>query len=444
MKKKLFICSLVVAMNAMLAIGCTGNKIEPETETEILDESTEENYILGKEFTLKLNETVDVEGLFEITLIDRYDMYDGGEEGKTQITINGETYTMFIGLSENNNDKHYPRMIGNTVLPYKVEVKEFTDEGPVVICSERVFPEPLVLSGNSEDVIVTDDYEYVIGEKCNLFIDKGCTISGDTLVIIENIMTELENESGLKFNNESVYSQVPDDLGRNYFDDEYWNDYNRYGKDNINIYLINISEDDNRISCANNRACVLMNDDYNFKEYGIGTAAHEIAHVLQGSNFESFDTKITEGFAVYWSLKMIGAFPEYQLSEESLHADETEKYYYFGTSELNEDTAEELYMTEWDRSEGNQPYEYGFGLMTYLYETYSLEKVNEFFQILSDRLMNERLKDPSGKQLWEVYKFAPDSWSYEIDGEELKNFFGEDVFKAFGKWYRENEKRFSY
>ena len=447
MKRKFMYLFIAFALNASILTGCASNSTDDnvssvtETDTEENEQSVEE-YVLGKEFTLKLNEKINVDGCFDITLVDRYSMYDGGEEGKTEITVDGETYVMYIGLSENNGDKHYPRMEGNTVLPYSVEVKKFTDNGPVVVCNKREFPEPLVLSGNAEDIIVTDDYEYVIGEKCNIFIDKGCTISGDTLTVIENVMTELENETGLKFNNSSVYTQCPDDLGRGYFDAEYWNDYNRYGKDNINIYLINLPEGDTRISCADRRCCVLMNDDYNFKEYGISTMAHEISHVLQRSNFDNFDDKLSEGFAVYWSLKMIDAFPEYRLPEDSENKDETPAYYHFNTEPLNGNSAENLYMKKWDRMDGNQPYEYGFGLMTYLYETYSVEEVNEFFEVLSKRLMDIRLADPTGEILWNQFKFPGDYFTYEIDAEELKKYFGDEILTLFGKWYEANEKRF--
>lgn len=93
--------------------------------------------------------------------------------------------------------------------------------------------------------------------------------------------------------------------------------------------------------------------------------------------------------------------------------------------------------------DGNQPYEYGFGLMTYLYETYSSEEVNDFYDYLDEKLLAERSsqlnEDLSDEELlYNIY----DPGSLEFEANILKEYFGEDIFQKFGKWYSDNNKRF--
>lgn len=301
------------------------------------------------------------------------------------------------------------------------------------------FPEPLVLSGNPDDVIETEDYEYIIGEKCVIFVDKGCKINGDLLVVIEDIMTELENQTGMTFNNDSIYNNEEIN-GRieSYFGADYWNGY-RGGDERINIILTNDSERKGLVSYATGRATVFVNPNFKIHKYGIGPVVHELSHVLQMSNHDYYHDKLSEGFAAYWEVNLVKNLPQYAMPEE----DPDEKYFGFHSEDLNAQNAETIFLKDYDRMDGNQPYEYGFGLMTFLYETYSSEEVNNFYDYLDEKLLAERSsqlnEDLSDEELlYNIY----DPGSLEFEANILKEYFGEDIFQKFGKWYSDNNKRF--
>lgn len=303
----------------------------------------------------------------------------------------------------------------------------------------KKYPEPLELSGNPEDVVETDDYEYIIGEKCVIFVDKGCKIPGDLVVVIEDVMTALENETGMTFNNDGFYNNEDSkDWIISYFGKDYWNGFSG-GKEKINIILCNDNEHEGLVSCATDRTAVFINPDFKVHKYGIGPVAHELTHVLMDCNHDYYENKISEGFATYWQVNLIKALPQYAIPT----VDADEKYFGLYKENLNAQTAESLFLKDYSRMDGNQPYEYGFGLVTYLYETYSLDEVNGFLNCLDERLLNYKRQQADEK--WtdeEFYENMMFMGSLEFEAEVVKEYFGDDFFTKFGKWYSDNKNRF--
>ena len=337
----------------------------------------------------------------------------------TTSDFTSDTSTVSENLNESSAD----------TIEVSENVAETNDESPAL----------LELSGNPDDVVQTEDNAYIVGDKCVIFIEKGCKIPGNFLVAVEDVITELENQTGTKFNNDSIYNEVHcGEILEYYYGPDYWNGY--YG-DSDKVYIVLINEDEHKdaIPCAMSRTALFVDPYIQVNEQGIGVVGHELLHSLMWCNHEHYESKITEGLASYWQVNLVQYLPEYAVS----YYDKDESYFGFHDGEINAQTAETLYLTEYDRTDGNQPYEYGFGLITYLYETYSVDGVNDFLTYLDTKLMEERRKQ--GEEDWtdeELYNNIYDVDSLEFEVNILKEYYGEDFFTEFGTWYSDNESRF--
>ncbi len=143
------------------------------------------------------------------------------------------------------------------------------------------------------------------------------------------------------------------------------------------------------------------------------TLAHELFHCLNFRNGSELCTAINEGFSTYWTQKAIEelVFPS-SFDGYSNYSDAT-------LQGLTPQNAEQLFLDV--DEDGWFGYLYGFRLMHYLMEVEGFDRFMEFSQLL------ERISPyPSHAQM------VP----------ELKAFFGDDFFQAFGTWFVQNKNRF--
>lgn len=451
-KKLLFVTVLSVAMlmagcsakteateskdNSEVVIEINGDLGDEETE----DEASNNEYSYGDEITIKLNETIVVEGQYEFTLDEIYEV-----TGAASFTVNRD--------GQNRNVTIYPKDDGSSfeyneipmvVPPYVIETKEIGDSSVTMTLSKREFPEPMVLSGNPDDMYEIEDYSYVVGERADLFFDKGITVPGDTLDLVETVITELEEETGLKFFNDTVYSNLPGSVSRdNLYGSDPWNGYNKYGSEKIVIYfVVNKDPDQRYISYSHNNCVVLYDEDFDFHGYSLNTISHELAHSLSAANFDSFERILTEGFGSYWGRRISILHPEF--IDPDLEWKLNAEYYWSLYPPMTAETAEEMYVQDFDRMENSSYYEYGFQLMTYLYETYTTEEINAFFTDLSAELMAQRKQEyPNVDDLLRV-GIVDDISTLEFERDFIMEYFGEDFFTKLGTWAEENADRFSW
>lgn len=87
-------------------------------------------------------------------------------------------------------------------------------------------------------------------------------------------------------------------------------------------------------------------------------------------------------------------------------------------------------------------YDYGFQLMTYLYENYPLEKINDFYEKLSDEIWAYRLANDEDALDLVNAGYLGDASTPELEMEFMKTYWGQDFFEKFGTWDRKNKKRF--
>ncbi len=462
MKNEKFRIVLTACVATLFVFGCNEAEVLPESiesesvqpisseaETpEIIEEEPE--FVLDKEVDVPYNESVDFDGLFEISFAEPSEggaIYDYTSKGT--MIIDGKTLSLVFNKNSgtDKSDMYIPEL---ELIPYDVDIVSYSVDSVKVKCRLKKDPENTVtLSGNPEDVYESEDYGCIVGEKCVIFVDKGCKVPGDYLVALENTIDKLEENTGMNYSNDSVYNDYYSLNGwiESYYGEDYWDGFSG-GKDRINIILTNDNEREGLISCAFERMAVFANPDFKIHKYGPDTMIHELSHCLQMTNHESYSKKLSEGFATYWEVQLSDDLAETVGIKKEDYSPKDESYYAFSDGDLNASTAEALFGKEYERMDGNQPYEYGFALMTYLYESYSVEEVNEFFDLLDEKIWQRRLElketewsmnDFSDKELVSI---LGDASSEELEAEALKEYFGDDVFKKFGQWYSDNKSRF--
>ena len=134
----------------------------------------------------------------------------------------------------------------------------------------------LELSGNSEDVIVTDVNSYYESKRFFLFIEKGCKIYGDIAVKLEGIMDELEEKYSLSFTKQFFDGDT--DWREFYFDGSYQGI--NVDCEKINIMIMDY-KDDGRVEWAANNQVMLFDEDLDPDGPYIEAVYHELTHVLR-------------------------------------------------------------------------------------------------------------------------------------------------------------------
>lgn len=392
---------------------------EDNGESESVVEVVEPDYYFDEEFALSLGDTVKLEEgiLFSLKTLD----YLEETENYRVDYIMSKDDTFYPGrFFMDKEGTTYPSI--DVYNPYPITFVDVNESQAVFSVSNAPeIPAPMEISGNAEDVYTTDDFEYVAGDRCILYLDKGVSFHGNIMEDLENIMSAVEKESGFEFYVENKYSAIrTDGIREIYYEEDPWPGVDEFNE-KIAVYVVNRPER-HLVSCAFERAIVIVADDFDIQTEGIYAFAHELCHTINFRNGEQLNRKLTEGFACYMGARVAKSLTQYPTSDEM-----EESYYGTFPEKLNHSTAEELFLKEYnDYAYDFKEYQYGMYFVTYLYETYGDRAFRDLLQAVNEK-NDENYTLPTN----------------EIQVEALKECFSENIFAEFGDWYNINKDRFA-
>lgn len=338
------------------------------------------------------------------------------------LTKDGNEYNGYAFLEENAVADFYPDVYN----PYRIRFIEVERGEENLTAGFRISdvkeaPDAMTVSGKESDTYTTTDYEYVVGEKCILYLDKDVTFQGNIIQVIECVMDGIEEETGYKFYVDNKYSGVrTDGIRELYYGSNPWPGVDEFNE-KIAVYIVN-RPDEYFMSCAFERAVVITYFDFDLETEGVYAMAHELTHTILMRNAESLNTKLSEGYAFLIGSRVAEKFPEYPLTDMAL-----EQSYGKFPFPLDASNAEGIFMTEYDDYVADfKNYQYGVYFMTYILESYGNGGFHDFISCLNQK--NE-----------DNYVSPTD----EMIVEALKETFSDTVFEDFGNWYAQNKSRFT-
>lgn len=309
--------------------------------------------------------------------------------------------------------------ISTSISASEQEVVESTDASTEQELEQPVFKAPVKIevSGNKEDVIVTESDCYIEGESVIIYLQKGLTVPGDIVVITEKIMQDLCDVSGLNFD-PNYYPPYPMECRDLYYEPGLFAEINKDAA-KINILVVDLEDGYVEWACDHNAILDIADYDYEYSLYQ--TIYHELAHVLHHRNGVGLSPTLNEGYATYLSSKTLrtNQMADWNTIQHYFPADFDESLIAGG---------EETFTV--DLSDREDPYNYGFRLLTFLSETYGDDI---FAKILAEATAQgyDSGYDPNNKEA-------------SIDADTLqmisiiKSQTSEDVFEQFATWYTDN------
>lgn len=444
---------LISGLIVTLLAGCNKNvtqteEIKPEVITEVIDEVDEEPVVEetkplfdgtivkpDEAFEMRVGEKVMVEGdekfvlkLTKINYSEKYKIHIVTFEGE----IPGVTSEVYI--FENSEEEKelynldYDYVVTGDYIPHNMTALDVKDDYVQISLSDLINPpEAYSLSGNADDIIELGDYEYVESDMAFIYLSKDMKYPGNLATIIDDIMYSLEDETGYGFYPENPYNNSSTNINitaKTYLGENPWEGVNPY-HDKVNIFIFK-DNGENLISNAGNKEVVLIKEDFLNDDGTISTyepISHELTHVLFGINSGECQSKIiNEGLAEFYQTKaLLNISDKYELTERE------KKYTYGLLDNLTTSNAEALFIEDYQNDNSRMgEYQYGFFLITYLTETYGNDTLTEFFDVLNTKHRSN------------------DSYDSDLVCENLKEFYGENIFSDFAKWYSENKSKYDW
>ncbi len=276
----------------------------------------------------------------------------------------------------------------------------------------------LELSGNSEDVIVTDVNSYYESERFFLYIEKGCKIYGDIAVKLEGIMDELEEKYSLSFTKQFFDGDT--DWREFYFDGSYQGI--NVDCEKINIMIMDY-KDDGRVEWAANNQVMLFDEDLDPDGPYIEAVYHELTHVLRLNQSQQLGVIFEEGLALNSEYRLM---QKHNLEVWSIFIytrDDSFINPYDESDILND--AEQAFrdIEAAERDEYQKEYQYGIRFVTFLIEEYGENVIKD----ISDTATASNLQYGDTDMVISIIKQAT----------------SEDVFERFSAWLPEGWDRFS-
>lgn len=370
----------------------------------------------------------DEEFMMELTIISHYDGH-GPYTAYFNVTNGDRLYEVLVEEQSEELIETYEltdKYFITGYIPHLMTVEDMTKEYITFSLSDIVVPkEAVMLSGNAEDVFEPEDYEYIETDMAFVYFDKEVKYPGNLAQVIDDTMYAVEEETGYKFYPEEEYNTCRCiRTAETYYGSNPWYGVNPYN-DKINIFIVKDRGEGLR-SCASSKEIVFSNENFLEKDGSIksyNTIAHELIHVLFSNDTGECSSKIiNEGLAMYYAIKVSKVLStDYPVEKEGMiYEDDGAPY------NLSEKNAEKLFLEDYIDSKTicEQEYAYGFFFITYLTETYGKDTVKEFFDVLNT-------------------KHGPrDCYYPDFICENLKEFYGEDLFTEFGKWFLQNKSKY--
>ena len=411
MKKLALLLGLIMIFSFSLvevSNGAAATVVKKAASTTV---KTADKYVhvsFNKEFTLKSGQMAKVDGanviLKIVSPLDK-PKFNGGNPVVIQYSVTAKGKT--IEQSFIHDQDGMQNMFG-AFNPYEVTIVNY-GKGFIKakIAKETVADPPLVLSGDVSDQYTTKKQEYVVSDKFVLYLDKGVTVNGNVMTIIKRIMDDIEKQTGLKYNVNTIYSKYATDVCEINFDEP--RKFRAVDPQNkkIGIYVVN---DNSKTPYAFESGILVTANDILLDTGNNSAVIHELCHTVHLRNGENLGGIMTEGFATYMTMKVIE-------NDKTLNSDfDSMSNYSNYETEITKETAEDLFINTsdtWDR------YLYGFRFTNFLYKTYG-DKV--FINILNKANQSH---DKYGNQLPVKTVLAA-----------VKSQTSEDVFIRFAEWYQ--------
>lgn len=283
-------------------------------------------------------------------------------------------------------------------------------------------PTRIEVSGNHEDVIVTESDCYIEGDSVIIYLQKGLSVPGDILVLTEKIMADLSEVSGFSF--EKSYGEEGAMECRDmYYEEGLFAEINK-DADKVNILVVDLEP--GYVEWASDHNAILDVDNYDYSYSLYQTIYHELSHVLHHRNGVGLSSTFNEGYATYLTHKTL-------LAKDMTDWNTIQHYFPMEFDEQLIQKGEEAFRAEFD--DRDLPYNYGFRLLMFLTDTYGDDI---FAKILAEATRQEYNAgfDPNNKDE-----------SLKQDSLQLisiiKSQTSEDVFDQFATWYSENWTRFA-
>lgn len=417
--RKLFLLGLMLSLGLSLSACSSGASDQTSTSGTNQTESTAESSVpefeidaeYSESFTLIPGKTVYIHSKDISFTLDKINHFQNGRsEAYYTLKVDGVKYT---GVGAWDEDGGFVNQVNRS--PQRVYIDgadsnisaTFRIEPPIEV------PDPLILSGNPEDIYTTTKPEYVESEDIILFLDEGITLYGDTMDLIHTVKDLVEKETGLKLDAKPIYAEtkitgVLEELfGQDAFpgvDPD---------KEKFHIIIVPFET----ASPGAMKGHIILNPMDLEIASGEGFAlVHEMTHCVQIANGRFISTTMDEGFSTYITGQICDR-------DEIIPFNFNSEYNYsFYEKEITKKNAEAVFCEEVD--DNWEKYLYGYRFVTYLFEAYG------------EDIYRNILLDAS-----QTFKMNT-SITEEMMIPVIKRNTCDTVFEDFAKWLSKNEDRF--
>ncbi len=273
----------------------------------------------------------------------------------------------------------------------------------------------ITLSGNANDKFIADKYCYAEGERVVIYFEKGIEVRGDAIKAAEQVMSELEGYTGLKFSKNylspgydpnTIYDFRPEmKIFKNVNSD--------FKK--VNIYVVELGQS---VAYSVNTGCVVESEDFDFDESSWQVLYHELSHVLHMKNGVTIGSTLNEGFAIY---------TKYETMKKGKKAS-WDTIQYFGNDKIGADIlSKENAGFQYVFDEKDPNYQYGFRFVTFISETYGKDAIIKIINDATASGFNDATYDMEKET-----RFIPETNEQMI--KIIKRNTSDDVFVKFAEW----------
>lgn len=274
--------------------------------------------------------------------------------------------------------------------------------------------------------ITLKDYAFIEGKNVDIYLDKGVTYREDLLSDVENIMTAIEDVTGLSFypkDNKFVKNSICDGNFQIYFGKD---PFKKHPENTEKVKLIIPYADglyENVNDCMGNT--VVVGSRYiDIHGKALDGPVQLIDGLLESLLYRNScktanDAKIFEiGFVKYYEKAVAEKCPDFVYPERY---DEWYLYDFMGT--LDAKTAETICTADFNSiyGENTQQNYVGYAMLQYMFKVGNENTVKKFLASAS-KTLKKADKEMTGK----------------VMSASLKAVYGKKFFKNFGKWYAKN------
>ena len=313
---------------------------------------------------------------------------------------------LFIGCEKTPDVIEATTAVSSSDIP-ETEATTTVAETDAQIPTEKL----ITLSGNADDKFIADEYCYAEGERVVIYFEEGVEVRGDMIKIAEQVMSELEDYTGLKYSRNFRGNR----FFPIYFFEPEMKIFKNVNSDfkKVNIYVVDLGKS---LAYANDKGCVVESEDFDFDESSWQTLYHELSHVLHMKNGVTIGSTLSEGFAIY---------TKYETMKKSKKASWSTVQYFgndkIGADILSKENAGFQYV--FDEREPN--YQYGFRFVTFICETYGDDAIIKIINDATEERFDSTIYDMETENFKETN---------EQMIKIIKRNTSDDVFVKFAEW----------